>query len=596
MAQQNAAQYSYRLIVFALKHGSTFDTCLQAKKLLSYRSVLISEHPPSNDPDCEWNELHYHGIVEHNAVYRFDGDRVFNQFKSECCAWFKSEQCKLPVNFIAYMQMPPRRIIHRNLRNDESDLPLLEAQVTPELISEVRERKNQRISAKKQGSNDIQYLRKLIMECNAQSESELLNFYHTDPKFEDVYCKRTYSQNFRKAQSFCHQSVLDMPIRDLCNNFKDVRNECLTPKASFKIMQKWCEFQGIDPLEFVESIIAVFDRRNRKMNTLYLQGSPNSGKTFIWQSIKKACRYVGEISQGTSGYAFMFQDCINRRGININEPVIDYCIIELLKQVLEGVGCFVHVKNRGDEYLRPTPIMITANGWIWNLAPGAKEAILARIFKIWSNLKPAPFLKNVKKDLHPMWIPLFLIEYARAAPVVSDFSDDECISQDIDTVDLARTLKKVIGKEDLSIDSTKFAEPTTSTYHPTQEFLKNSQTRNLVQAPLKQVFSETPSPVQSTSTASLDEFPYSDILPLDLSNRPHNQEELLVRENLNCKKRQRSNSPPIQNSQRSQELFNSDSEDQIPPTPPCKIVKVQLKRRERRKKQEDPEEEDKSPL
>ncbi|CAL1262218.1 unnamed protein product [Larinioides sclopetarius] len=95
------------------------------------------------------------------------------------------------------------------------------------------------------------------------------------------------------------------------------------------------------------------DRQHKKRNILYLRGEPNSGKTFIAQSLAKSAFFYGAVTQGTSSYAFMWQDCINKRLILINEPYFDIGMVETLKTNLEGTGTFVHKKMSGDEYSDP---------------------------------------------------------------------------------------------------------------------------------------------------------------------------------------------------------------------------------------------------
>lgn len=462
MDRQCEASFSYRAIVFALKPGITLAKNLAVKKLLSYRSVIICEHPKEDTGDCEWNELHYHGIVESPSQYRFDADRVFNQIKQEHCTWFKSEQCKVPVNFLAYMQIPPKTIVYKNERNDNSDLCMLEAQITPELIAEVKERKSKRIEFKREGSNDIMQIKDLIIRSGAQSEAELLNCYHNDPIFENLYCKRTFSTNFKKALNFAIQTTLDKDYRDLCRDFDDKNNECMSRKRSADLIEKWCAFQGICVKQFALNVVSLMDRKMRKQNTIILEGTPNSGKTFIAKSICKACIFFGEVSQGSAGYAFMWQDCVNKRFIILNEPYFDNCMIEQLKIVLEGTGTFVHKKNCSDEYLRPTPVMITTNNPVWINTPAAESAIRARCHTIYSGLKSADFLKYVRKDLHPDWVNLIFMRHCTVERPVSPFMDEECTSRATDTVDLAQTSEKQTQTEDLQTSSTPIADNTTS--------------------------------------------------------------------------------------------------------------------------------------
>lgn len=481
----------YRAFVFALKGGKSFDDCLEAKKLMSYRSVIISEHPPSDEP-CEWNGLHYHGLVENNDGFRFDTDRKFNQMKLNCCEWFKSEKCKLPVNYLAYMQVPPRKIIFRAERPG-AKLCEIECAVDDDLIQQVAERKQERIQKKLEGVKDIMVLKDMIIKSRCRSEAEMINVFHNDKQFEDLYCKRTFSINFRKALSLANQTVLDMAYLDLTREFDDVNRECMTPYRSADLMMEWFKFQNIDPRQFCLELLDVLDKKQRKLNTFMMLGAPNSGKTFIAKSIEKACQFTGEICQGIAGYNFMWQECINKRCIIMNEPVFDNVMIEKLKIVMEGTGTMVAAKYKDEQYMRPTPVIVTSNNHLWLSAPCAKEALLARCRAVYEDLQAAPMLKHVRKDLHPRWINLILQRTAPNCPT-SDISDseDEChTSQGIDTADQEPTSPSLIEKAGPSTPSTQFAEPTTSILKcpdAPKKLIKNS-------CPLRQrlEFSETPS-------------------------------------------------------------------------------------------------------
>lgn len=395
-------EFSYRIIVFALLQNIRLDDHPLVKSLFRKRSVFISEHPIEDESQCEYTSLHYHGIIEFPKENRFDNDRVILDIKKHC-TFFKSQNAIAPINFMAYMQVPPRHIIFKNtLPNSLLDYILSE--VTQDLINSIKQKKELKLQQKKGINDDIAQLMKLIKQTRAQSESELVNYFYSDPDFREIYTKRTFSLNFKKALQLEMQSCLDTPILVLAKEFVDHKNICLTPKESVNLVMKWCRYQKIDMRNFILNILMVMDRCKKKRNSLYLCGEPNSGKTYIVRSLQKAAYFYGEVNQGTASYTFMWQDCVNKRLIVINEPYFDNAMIEQLKVILEGTGTFVHKKMSSDEYLRPTPVIITSNTKIWALAPGSKAAITARLIHLYDNLKSCPFLQDVTKDLHPLWL------------------------------------------------------------------------------------------------------------------------------------------------------------------------------------------------
>ncbi|KAF8789571.1 hypothetical protein HNY73_007501 [Argiope bruennichi] len=201
------------------------------------------------DEECEYRELHYHGLLEHPEKYRFDSDRIINELKP-LCSFFKSEVAKLPVNFLAYLHLPPRKIIYEN-QLDNSDFACLFSQITPELIEEVKERKLKRINDKREGSNDIMKIKEFIVLTKCFSATELLNEMCKKPQFknefENIYCKRTYDGNFKKALNFAVQETLDKYYLDLAAEYVDDKNECMSPYHSADIMDKWLKLQKNKP-------------------------------------------------------------------------------------------------------------------------------------------------------------------------------------------------------------------------------------------------------------------------------------------------------------------------------------------------------------
>lgn len=62
---------------------------------------------------------------------------------------------------------------------------------------------------------------KLIRKTRSQSESELLNYFYTNPEFREIYTKRQFSINFKKALQLEMQASLDIPILQLPKDYTD---------------------------------------------------------------------------------------------------------------------------------------------------------------------------------------------------------------------------------------------------------------------------------------------------------------------------------------------------------------------------------------
>lgn len=559
------ANTAYRALVWAFKKGSLDDN-LTAKKCLTYRNITVSEHPPDSNPSCEWNTLHYHAIVQHPVQYRFDVDKQFLKFK-DSCSFFKSEQCKLPQNFMAYIMVPPRHIVFRQ-HPDWSTLPMLEDDVTPELIQEVKERKEKRFETKMESGKDISNLKDLIVKTSAQTEAELIELMHSDSKFQEMYYKRTWQNNFKKALTIAQMQVKDTPFYELAESFQDTKGQCISVKESTELLKDWCKFQNIDPTQFLRDIYDLMDQKLRKKNTLYLRGAPNSGKSYIARSLCKASRFFGQISQGTAGYAFMWQDCLNKRLIEINEPYIDDCMIEQLKMVMEGLGCFVHKKNCADDWLRPTPVIVTSNPTLWTRL-SHEEAIRPRLIRYYENLKEFKRLKYVTGDLHPgCWKQLYDELLCPTSPA-------------IDTVAQEQISKHQTKQADPSTHSTQRAENTTNTTEketrPTVIVFSKKRrisTVDLVtssdsQSPGKDGFTQHLTP-HTPKQSSQEQKQAHDNIVSELVNKPlrYGRRDLSVKRPL-CKSEDSLTPPRKRHTSTQESLFTPTPEGQTPrwPTP-----------------------------
>lgn len=109
-------------------------------------------------------------------------------------------------------------------------------------------------------------------------------------------------------------------------------------------------------------------------------------------------------------HRFMWQDCVNKRLVVLNEPFFDLETIEKSKEILEGSGTFVPVKSKADQFLEPTPIIITSNTHIWAMNANAERPLRARCIDGYMKLVPANFLADIKKELHPLWLYLAMKE------------------------------------------------------------------------------------------------------------------------------------------------------------------------------------------
>jgi hypothetical protein len=111
------------------------------------------------------------------------------------------------------------------------------------------------------------------------------------------------------------------------------------------VVFKIISFNNIDEMEFTSSVASVMDKSAMKINSIWLYGSTNAGKSLLCNSIVESARFFSNIMEFDDRTAFPLNDAPGKRVILINEPVIADKRIELIKNVMEGQDTAINVKH-----------------------------------------------------------------------------------------------------------------------------------------------------------------------------------------------------------------------------------------------------------
>uniref|UniRef100_A0AAU7E1H2 NS1 protein n=1 Tax=Mops bat parvovirus TaxID=3141925 RepID=A0AAU7E1H2_9VIRU len=133
--------------------------------------------------------------------------------------------------------------------------------------------------------------------------------------------------------------------------------------------------QNINPYQFANDILLISTKKMNKINTLILQGVPNSAKSTLIRSFLLLFPTYGEILNTSN---FMFQDLLNKPIALWEEPLIDANIAEKLKLIMEGQTTQIDVKFKQPQTLHKTPLLITTNADLWTWASNAEDAFIKR--------------------------------------------------------------------------------------------------------------------------------------------------------------------------------------------------------------------------
>lgn len=257
----------------------------------------------------------------------------------------------------------------------------------------------------------IDYLMWNITRTGALSVGELIGAMskvRNKNKWMHVYTAPYFGTLVRKAFELTRAIAAEKPWIELLKEFEPLSEDhrFYNIPTSMRIFEQWIKHHNIDRDKFLADTFAVLTQKKPKINCIVLEGVSNAGKSYIMRGLKYISHSYGEIHAGDTN-AFQFSNCINTNIIYIDEPRISPEIAEQMKLVMEGCPTKVKVKNRDDEILKRTPIVMTTNSPVWKWCGTERQAMKNRMFH-YKLIKAADWLKYCTKSLNPgIWKDLF---------------------------------------------------------------------------------------------------------------------------------------------------------------------------------------------
>lgn len=149
--------------------------------------------------------------------------------------------------------------------------------------------------------------------------------------------------------------------------------------------------------EFVQRLFNICERVEKKRNSMFILGPPNSGKSWFFDMITSFYLNVGYVGNFNKYCAFPLNDCIDRRVLMWNEPNIESSAYDTVKMLAGGDPCPANVKYQSGCTITRTPLFFTSNSRLFD----ENDAVWSsRIyFEKWQK---ASILKEVSLFPHPM--------------------------------------------------------------------------------------------------------------------------------------------------------------------------------------------------
>lgn len=237
----------------------------------------------------------------------------------------------------------------------------------------------------------------------AEKVSSLLSVFHPiplheimniipqhHPQFDMELCNPVNEKYFLRACALYQQKLNQMELLDFKNMYAQGKPifyaNNLDPfvyyhdrETSAKFLIDLLKYQYNDDndkiRELLFNIVTWFNRKgwqivkdgnyvlNPKINCVAINGPPNSGKNYFWDTIAAISTNVGHIGRVSNKCnQFSLQDAYNRRLVMGNELSMEDSAKEDFKKLCEGAAFNIRVKFQGDKIFTRTPVCFITNG------------------------------------------------------------------------------------------------------------------------------------------------------------------------------------------------------------------------------------------
>lgn len=197
---------------------------------------------------------------------------------------------------------------------------------------------------------------------------------------------------FERACELYQQNINRMSLKQLkdlykegkpifyANNIDPFQEYYHDRETSVKYLVQLLKYQYGDSdekiKELLTNIVSWFNRKgwylrdkdgkyslNPKINCVAINGPPNSGKNYFWDTIAAIATNVGHIGRVSNKCnQFSLQDAYNRRLVMGNELSMEDSAKEDFKKLCEGAAFNIRVKFQGDKIFSRTPVCFITNG------------------------------------------------------------------------------------------------------------------------------------------------------------------------------------------------------------------------------------------
>lgn len=205
--------------------------------------------------------------------------------------------------------------------------------------------------------------------------------YNIGLEFNDMSIE-DYIKYFEKCEP--QNLIFNSPMGDINEYYYD-------KKQSIYVMEELLLHQFHDNKDairiFLKDVYNVCNKKIAKKNTLFVLSPPNAGKNFFFDAVIHFFLNFGQLGNFNKYNLFPMQECVNRRIILWNEPVLETSATETLKTLFGGDTTNAKVKYQNDAIVTRTPIIVLSNNDVFPKDLAFRTRMITYKWRTCSNLR-----------------------------------------------------------------------------------------------------------------------------------------------------------------------------------------------------------------
>lgn len=210
----------------------------------------------------------------------------------------------------------------------------------------------------------------------------------------------------RAANAYLKKHVLNLTWRQSMEyqeqglKQRETEGMYMTVTESKNWIRRIAKFNNISMNSLYENVNIVMSKAKPKINTIFLEGESNAGKSKLARSITDGFLTCG---QTTRSETFMFQDLPDQQIVLIEEMRITPENVDDIKRLFEGAQMKVDIKNKDARILKRTPVIVYSNSAPEKWVIDERDALRNRM--VHYKLSQFENLKNMSRDINPLaWL------------------------------------------------------------------------------------------------------------------------------------------------------------------------------------------------